>query len=264
MGQRLPIIIYKIPISQVSDLNKQFTKPSSNYLINIYDINITTDFDSDNTNNISKKIFITDDNFTPSENIQNSGGWYEVFYNGEDSYIKFRGSIYYIPKTSTDLSSLNSQEIYEFYVKPDRITPSFKKLQTVIRTLGGWETQHWGNQLVELSVEGKTGGLHLVTKEGSTGEKRVLNSQEGIMDSIAWKKLVSLRKIYEEDQNRRNKQAEYLLGLSYLDGLYIGYFIDFTGPIPEADKPYIMNYRFSFKVQETIYDSGNISIPGDN
>jgi len=43
--------------------------------------------------------------------------------------------------------------------------------------------------------------------------------------------------------------------LSYLDGLYVGYFTTFTGPIPDAEKPYIMIFNFTFKVQEIIYNS---------
>lgn len=268
MSQKIPLTIYKIPITQVNAFNKQFATASpSNYLQGVYDVNIEYDYASDDNSDLIPLVFITDSNFAPSENLLNTAGWYAVYDENTNPYVKVRGTKYYLQKQSSTAPSsatdiINNIKGYNFYVNPDRVTPNYRKLQSEIRTLGGWEIQHWGNQLIELTVEGKTGGMHTLTENG---QKRVLNLQQGetILDSDAWKKLVELRNLYETDHDRRNKQPVFILGLTYLDGIYLGYFTEFSGPNADAEKPYLMTFRFSFKVQEVIYSSGKVSIPGD-
>ena len=254
-----PMIIYSIPIRNLNTFNQNNQKLASNYLIGISDIDI-------HPSKLDPKIIqveVEGGNFPINDNIQASGT-YTVQYetNGgpliPTPYIIVNSTKYYIYSNRIrEAAQLKAEStiLFTFYRNPERITPKYEKLQTVVRTLGGWETQHWGNQLVELSIDAKTGGLH-------TSNSQPLTSAQTITDSDAWQKLVILRNIYEKDQSRRNKQPISLLGLSYLNDLYIGYFTGFNGPTPDAERPYIMDFSFTFKVQEIVYGSGDLSIPG--
>jgi hypothetical protein len=63
-----------------------------------------------------------------------------------------------------------------------------------------------------------------------------------------------------EDHKERNIRIKTLLGLTYYDAFYIGYFTDFTGPVADAEKPYIMTFSFTFKSQETLYLNSKSSL----
>lgn len=268
MAQKIPIVIYEIPLSALNTFNKEILaqKNNSDYLIGVDTRDIITRVVSNSTLLIPfvQQIYITSQNFPSVDNIPSSvEGYYTVKERNNDFYITLNSKNYYIynPTVNTQSSLLDQGGVaYTFYVNPDRITPIYQKLQTEVRTLGGWEVQHWGNQLVELRVDGKTGGMHTKIVNGI---KVKLGPNDSIMDSEGWKKLVQLRRIYERDQARRNKQPTSLLALNYLDGLYVGYFTSFTGPVAEMEKPYLMIFNFTFKVQEIVYSSGDISIPGD-
>ena len=137
--------------------------------------------------------------------------------------------------------------VFQFLLNPQKINPEYKKLATKTRTRGGWEIQHWGNELSTLQVQGKTAGMHLIRDGVAT---RPLNTNENIMDSTAWKNLAQLRDIYQNDHAVKNKSELILLGINYLDKMLIGYFLDFNGPETDAEKPYLINYSFNFQVQE--------------
>ncbi len=137
------------------------------------------------------------------------------------------------------------EEEFEFYLNPQHLTPTYKKLITEIRTRGGWEVQHWGNALTEVRVEGKSGGLYRVIEGGKT---RMLNSDESVIDSTAWQKLDRLKSIYDNDQSISNQTSKTLLGMNYYNRFFIGYFSEFTGPEADAQQPYMVNFSFNFKV----------------
>jgi hypothetical protein len=91
-----------------------------------------------------------------------------------------------------------------------------------------------------------------------------LEKGETIMNSYAWKKVTDLRTIYEQDHKERNVTVKTLLGLTYYDAFYVGYFMDFNGPVADAEKPYIMTFSFTFKVQETIYQNSKNTLLNTN
>ena len=43
-----------------------------------------------------------------------------------------------------------------------------------------------------------------------------------------------------------------LLGMNYFDRYFIGYFTDFNGPEAQAENPYIVEFSFTFKVQQEL------------
>jgi hypothetical protein len=166
-------------------------------------------------------------------------------------YIVFEGEKYYLRRKQGNVNENDIiPNVFEFYVNPERITPTHGKLITETRTRAGWDIQHWGEKLTEIRVEGKTGGLNKVVKEPGT----VTNvATLDITQSIAWKRLSQLKVLYDADHQEVLGGGKLLkLGFNYYDKFYIGYFTEFTGPTADAEKPYLMTYSFTFKVEEEI------------
>ena len=172
--------------------------------------------------------------------------------------VNIGGEIFYIRRTQVeDVFTDAIPRVFDFYVNPQRITFNKQKLITEVRTRGGWDIQHWGEQLTEITVEGITGGLHRdITKAISPGDiGETLGKEDDISKSSAWKSLRILRSIYEADHGHTRSKQSYKLGFSVFEDFYIGYFQNFQGPEIVVDKPYIMTYSFIFKVEETLSDN---------
>lgn len=191
-----------------------------------------------------------------------------AIYDKERSlyYVSIDEFRWYIRGNTDNNPLFGVPRIFEFYINPQNIQPSYKKLITETRTRGGFEVQHWGSALTEVRVTGKTGGLHRnvdrVKSPGidpSSGEGQTLGPSENIMESTAWRRLTELKRLYNFDHSDRNREASVLLGLNYYDRFFIGYFSDFTGPEADAENPYIMSYSFTFKVQNEVSTSEAVS-----
>ena len=167
----------------------------------------------------------------------------EYIVNQQDYSVKLNtGQILYIRQASSSVTVQSlARPRFEFYVSPQHITPTYRKLQTETRTRGGWEVQHWGDALTEVRVTGKTGGLHTMPA-----------GETDITKSLAWQALTELRSIYQESNSVKNVVSTTSLGMQYFDRFFIGYFSEFTGPEADAEKPYLMDYSFSFKVQTEV------------
>lgn len=258
MADRTLIKIFKIPKSKIDTLNASITRTSDNFLVNVDTTGIYSMINSSDKQidlsiaNLPANVYGMPEEFRE--------GKYTIQYDENGNAFVIIGNQKFFINAPSQIASTLAEEVYTFHVNPDRVTPSYSKLQTEVRTLSGWEIQHWGNQLTELKVDGKTGSMHSSTNQGQIP----LSEAPSIYESTAWKKLVSLRKLYEQDQSRRNRVVDYLLGMTFYDGLYVGYFVNFSGPVADKDAPYIMTYSFTFKVVETIYSSGEVSIPSDN
>jgi hypothetical protein len=259
------MIIYRVYTTVSSDVTNALTTleiPSpSNYLINITDAELNLTSQGELSVDITESNFPT--GFAPQEVIdKRTVNKLVQKDNQKRYYVTFQNQNYYLKsQDATDATqqtlSNSIQEVFRFYVNPVRVTPSYKKIVNEIRTRGGWEVQHWGNALDELRVECITGGMNF--KDSVKSNSNVLEKTDSIMDSYAWKKVVDLRNLYIQDFRERNKVVKTLLGITYYDAFYIGYFTEFTGPIADAEKPYIMTFSFTFKSQETIYtNSKNI------
>ena len=203
---------------------------------------------------------------------QDSTGMFVMTNDGHKLYIQ--------DASITSLTNLNSQTLaFEFYVNPQRVTPVYQKLQTPIRTRGGWEIQHWGDALTDLTIEGKSGGMHRygsgapvttqttiqnindVSQQGqSTAGNGTggLRGADSIMNTIAWKRLTELKQLYDADHAIRNQLELQLLGISIYDSFYVGYFVNFNGPNQDANEPYQFSYSFTLKIlYETTVTANN-------
>lgn len=253
------MILYKVSISNTQDILSVLDQPSpSNYLINITDAELNPSSSQDNLLiDLSSNNFPS--GFSPQEVIDKGEVTKKVQKDDNNLfYVTFQNQKFYLQSQeaieATQTSIQNSvKEIFRFYINPIRVTPTYKKIINQIRTRGGWEIQHWGNDLTDLRVDCITGGMNYRTD--TKGNSDALEKSESIMNSHAWKKVTELRTIYEQDHQARNKTVTSLLGLTYYDAFYVGYFTDFNGPVADADKPYIMTFSFTFKVQETVYQN---------
>lgn len=142
---------------------------------------------------------------------------------------------------SDTLSSQGELKIFTFRLNPNRIVPSYRKLITEIKTRGGWEVQHWGNALSEVSVQGRSGALF---------DNQTINKKIDITSSIAWKKLRQLHQIYLDFNSKPNTFYENTLALVFRNSVYRGYFSSFEGPKASESNPFIVDYSFTFKVNE--------------
>jgi hypothetical protein len=190
-------------------------------------------------------------------------------------YVIIAQRKYYIINTanSTDYTTINVSDFFEFYVNPQHIVPSYKKLNTEIRTRGGWEIQHFGENLTELTVKGKTGGLQrnsaLPINPGNRTSAtkgivaQTLSKYQSITQSTAWIKLNQLKALYHADHSIANTTSDFKIGFNYYDVFYIGYFTEFTGPEADADSPFLMDYSFSLKVEAEV-SLGSVTIDNSN
>jgi len=175
-----------------------------------------------------------------------------------DYYVLIGGRRWYIRKKSATTHAQGTpQEVFEFYVNPKHIEPVYKKLITKVKTLAGWEVVHWGTELTQIRVSGQSGGLHRII-DNPTRLQQVLSDDEDITMSTAWRRLNQLKAIYDKDHaGVGEEQSTTTLGLSFFDRFYVGFFEDFTGPIADAEKPYLVDYAFTFTVEKE-YDVNSL------
>jgi len=153
---------------------------------------------------------------------------------------------YYIKKRPGEIdgkfpaSPASSKTSFTFYINPNHITQNYKKLFTEIRTRGGWEIQHWGNALTEISVQGLSGTL--LPKNLEPGKEIDITTSE------AWIKLSQLKKLYYDSNSNPNESSSITFGMNYYDTFYVGYFTSFMGPEGDAESPFLVKYNFTFKV----------------
>ena len=251
MVGRVPIRIYKLKKSKQSTTGLQSVVdipppiPASKYLQYVTDVDIDS----------SLNIILAQDNIPGYVGPDFVGGFGVTFDSVQRPYTTVNAQNWYIRQTGKTASTTNAlPDVFEFYVNPQHVTPSYKKLITEIRTRGGYEIQHWGEALTEVKVAGISGGMHRDVSRsknpGSIGQ--TLTNVEDVTESTAWKRLSQLKQLYDADHSTKNQEATTLLGMNYFDKYYVGYFVDFQGPEADKDQPYLVNYSFSFKVQQEL------------
>ena len=244
----------------------QGTPSPSQYLLSVTDANIQTDNSySDilgyNGGSGSPWILIIPD-YIPDPNaaslVPYSGQKFSVYVdNFGNYYIQIGVNKWYIYTSQSSQNTNTSQgpiQVFEFYVNPQHISPSYKKLQTPIFTRGGWDIQHWGDELTSLSVKGISGGMQRIASNtpnpGGLGQS--IPPDGDLTQSTAWIRLTQLKKLYQQDHSIRNANDKTLIGMNYWDSFYIGYFSDFQGPESDAQQPYLIDYSFTFICQQEI------------
>jgi len=240
---RVPIKIYRLKPSKEPKSNIPVSPDESNLLQGVT-------LDNIRTRGLEGRLFLQPDNFIPILEGVEPREYAVEKETAEDNtvrhFVRVQGTKYFIPRDPGFEGSEDVPTVFTFYVNPQRITPTYAKLITETRTRGGWEVQHWGEELTSVRVEGVTGSL-LVTEDPEV-------VAEDVTQSLPYKRLMQLKRLYHEDQRRRQEFPDDVvhLGMTYYDKIYIGYFESFDGPTASADQPNVIEYGFSFKViQET-------------
>lgn len=72
--------------------------------------------------------------------------------------------------------------IVEMYINPRNVTTSYNKLNSVVRTKGGYTIQYWGEQLTKLSLTGTTGSSGI---EGINVLYNIYRNEQNAFDPYA-------------------------------------------------------------------------------
>ena len=248
MPQRVPIKIFRLEQNASGVLDAAPTRYAQGVTLS----NVQTDSDGTEYVNLSQ---------TPVGQPLALSGRSRVYSDSAGKYVILAGAEkLYIAADVGQKPNASIPQVFEFYVNPQRLSPTYQKIQTEIRTRGGWEIQHWGDALTELHVEGVSGGTHRRSTVNinrdpnarahslAVGSGDGLLEEESITTTTAWSRLTQLRQLYDMDHAVRNQEQLTLLGISVYDMFYVGYFTQFTGPNHEAEKPYQFSYSFTLKI----------------
>ena len=243
-GTRVPIRIYRMPSSTAQA--PTIKHPPSGMLLGKTTANITPD----------KKIEVTSFNL-PGAALSSWGfathildvnslegdeqGPMVLVTDDNKQPLKF-----YI--ASVTASGGATSDVFEFLINPQRIEPVYNKRITEVLTRGGYEIQHWGNALTEVRVTGRSGGLNKNPQGGFLEAQDTVD----VTQSLAWKRLASLREWYIADHATPNQEDPTLICMNFYDKFLMGYFTTFTGPVADAEKPYIVDFSFTLKVQKEL------------
>lgn len=154
------------------------------------------------------------------------------------SYCKHH--VYYLRKEP----EVDTSKVFTFYINPQQMSPSYRKLITESRSRAGWIIQHWGNALTDYKISGVFGGMQ--------PPNGVALQDWNIQNSEAFKNMVQLKQLYynkDFQYNTNNLEAlsNVTLELVLADKVVIGYFVDFNGPETSAEKPFLYSYSFTFR-----------------
>jgi hypothetical protein len=134
-------------------------------------------------------------------------------------------------------------------INPRNLDNSYSQLINRKRTLGGFIEEHWGEQLDSSSASGTTGEFF--------GEFGLTNTMR--RDTEAFKKFEELVTIYRNngsvyDDHTGQIVAQGFVIMHYDSAIYQGFF-ESLNIVESSQKPYCLDYDFSFKVTSEIYPS---------
>lgn len=145
------------------------------------------------------------------------------------------------------------------HVNPANYSETHNKKVEKFQTRGGWQEQHWGDELTEISCDGSTGAFVNLY----TGLSSVIRQQ-----TIAWDRFRDLHDLYRHNGSVYDPFGNVVLQgqiqLLYDRGVYIGTFRNFE--VNEtADSPFAFQVNWSFKVEKTLVSmpmSGRVGASG--
>lgn len=132
------------------------------------------------------------------------------------------------------------------HVNPRNLQESYNQKVERFQTRGGWQEQHWGQDLVEVSADASTGAFMNLY----SGLSSVLRQR-----TIAWDRYRDLHDLYLHNGSVYDPFGNIVLQghvmLMYDRGTYIGTFRSFD--VEETDdSPFAFKINWSFKIEHTI------------
>lgn len=237
------IKIYVLKDSSYSELLASEGNSSKDFLVNLNKGDIdSTQFIRVGSKNIGIPGFdlsVDDDGKNYKVEEESNFSYVTLVNNQGDSPRRF-----YIRDSNDTSDNIPTPQVFTFHINPSRLSPSYRKLISEVRTRGGWSIQHWGNALSDLKIEGKT---------GSFIDPDTLSLEDyDITKSIAWTKIKELKDLYYKNNQVPTTAQDVNFALNFYDKLYLGYFTEFTGPEAEENSPFIMTYGFNFRVIQEV------------
>lgn len=145
---------------------------------------------------------------------------------------------------SPDYETLLLPEAMFLHVNPSSLDFSYTKRSSRFQTLGGWQEQHFGEQLSEISADA-TSGAFVNVDSGLT----VLHRRE----TIAYRKFVHLKELFHNNGAVRNDEGAVVfrgrIRMTFEGGIYDGYFTDVSFS-EAAEEPFSFTASWSFKVEK--------------
>jgi hypothetical protein len=132
------------------------------------------------------------------------------------------------------------------HVNPMSISETHTQKVERFQTRGGWVEQHWGHDLIEVSVDQSTGAFMNIY----TGLTSVLRQQ-----TIAWDRYRDLHDLYHNNGSLYDPRGNIVLQghilMLYDRGSFLGTFRSFE--LSETDEaPFSFKLSWSFKIEHTI------------
>jgi hypothetical protein len=132
------------------------------------------------------------------------------------------------------------------HVNPANFQESYTQKVERFQTRGGWQEQHWGQDLTEISADGSTGAFMNIY----TGLSSVVRQR-----TIAWDRYRDLHDLYLHNGSVYDPFGNIVLQghvmILYDRGTYLGTFRSFE--VEETDdSPFAFTINWSFKVEHTI------------
>jgi hypothetical protein len=196
----------------------------------------------------------TGENIISLQEKERNGQLFIVERDTAGPYIVKNDLIYYIHDID---SSGENRAIFTFKVNPTHITLQKRKLQTKIRTKGGFVFQQWGPDISEIALEGTTGNItpsgisFRQTNIPGIGEIPLphdLSSDIPTEDnSPMLKAFRQLETLYDDDQNEEANQRGRRIALEYRGRIYVGHLSDFFYE-ERGERPFQLYYRLTFLV----------------
>jgi len=145
---------------------------------------------------------------------------------------------------SPDFETPLLPEAMFLHVNPSSLDMGYAKSVARFQTLGGWQEQHFGEELSDISAD-QTSGAFVNVDTGLT----VLNRR----DTIAYRKFVHLKELFHNNGAIHNDRGAIVfrgrIRLVFEGGIYDGHFqnISFS---EAADTPFSFSANWSFKVEK--------------
>ena len=142
------------------------------------------------------------------------------------------------------------------FINPSNLDLAYAQLVSETRTLGGFVQEFCGEQLTTLSGSGQTAMFY--NEKGLSNDMRQTESYQNFIRLVNIYK--NNGKDYSNDKNtnalKSNPDRIISFGtviMTYINKEYEGFFENFSMK-EDAEKPFNLNYDFSFKVTRTIGD----------
>lgn len=140
-------------------------------------------------------------------------------------------------------------------VNPNEFELFYSKAKDTFQTRGGFVEQVWGEQLEQITIASSTGSFISVEGGLSAGLVTAEKQQPKRHRTIAYQQYKGLVDMYRNNGAVYGDDGSVLLNgrirLAFDNGIYDGYFVDFTED-DNVDDPYQIRFTLNFKVERTV------------